>query len=128
MTKKGSEYERELIHKLNNIGYEAIRIPASGGGTSRNLPDILCGDGNNYIAIQCKKVKQLPVYFPEYEAKNLLSFSSKFGAIPLLGIRIVRREWMFFDLSELPITKSGNHRVDERIFERGIKLEELKEL
>jgi len=39
----GSDRERELVETLEATGYAAMRCPASGGATTRELPDVLCG-------------------------------------------------------------------------------------
>ena len=49
MAKKGSAEERDLVHKLWNKKFAAMRAPASGGATKRPLPDVLAGNGKIYF-------------------------------------------------------------------------------
>jgi len=39
----GARYERELVNALDACGYVAMRAPASGAATDRELPDVLAG-------------------------------------------------------------------------------------
>ena len=51
MVKKGSAEERDLVHKLWERDFAAMRAPASGGATKKPLPDVIAGNGNIYLAI-----------------------------------------------------------------------------
>ena len=45
MSKTGSKEERDLVNMLWDVGFAAMRAPASGGATKRPLPDVLAGNG-----------------------------------------------------------------------------------
>ena len=60
MSKKGAIEERHIVHIFEQNGYSAIRIPASGGGTKLDRPDVLAGNGYNTYAIE------LDGYFHQY--------------------------------------------------------------
>ena len=95
--KKGSRYERELVNRFESLGWGALRCPASGGATDRELPDILAGlalDGpskdypiSRALAIELKSGKSTTLYVDRDEVKALRSFAESFGATPLLGAR-----------------------------------------
>ena len=95
--KKGSRYERELVNRFESLGWGALRCPASGGATDRELPDILAGlalDGpskdfpiSRALAIELKSGKSTTLYVDRDEVKALRSFAQSFGATPLLGAR-----------------------------------------
>ena len=95
--KKGSRYERELVNRFESCGWGALRCPASGGATDRELPDILAGlalDGpskdypiSRALAIELKSGKSTTLYVDKEEVKALKSFAESFGATPLLGAR-----------------------------------------
>ena len=95
--KKGSRYERELVNRFESCGWGALRCPASGGATDRELPDILAGlalDGpskdypiSRALAIELKSGKSTTLYVDRDEVKALRSFAESFGATPLLGAR-----------------------------------------
>lgn len=46
--KKGASYERELVDRLRDAGYGALRLPSSGSATERDLPDVLAGCKNDW--------------------------------------------------------------------------------
>lgn len=52
--RKGEHRERELVNRLDAIGFAVMRAPASGSATDRELPDALAGDGENFYAIEAK--------------------------------------------------------------------------
>ena len=95
--KKGSRYERELVNRFESCGWGALRCPASGGATDRELPDILAGlalDGpskdfpiSQALAIELKSGKSTTLYVDKEEVYALRSFAQSFGATPLLGAR-----------------------------------------
>ena len=47
MAKKGSAEERDLVHKLWDRHFAAMRAPASGGATKKPLPDVIAGNGSS---------------------------------------------------------------------------------
>ena len=95
--KKGSRYERELVNRFESLGWGALRCPASGGATNRELPDILAGlafegPSKDYpisraLAIELKSGKATTLYVDREEVYALRSFADSFGATPLLGAR-----------------------------------------
>ena len=55
MAKKGSAEERDLVHKLWERDFAAMRAPASGGATKKPLPALIAKlnfDNNIYIVIK----------------------------------------------------------------------------
>ena len=52
MAKKGSAEERDLVHKLRERNFAAMRAPASGGATKNPLPDVIAGNGKIYLVIK----------------------------------------------------------------------------
>lgn len=112
----GARYERELVNTLGECGYVAMRAPASGAATVRDLPDVLAGraaetnanhvqrsdrwivpDGGFYLsvmsealAIELKTIDSTTAYVGEDEAEDLVRFAEAFGARPLLGVRFKR--------------------------------------
>ncbi len=124
MKRKGTKFERELIHILWEGGYAAIRSPTSGGATSYPMPDIIAGNGERYIAIEVKMRSKLPIYIDEQQIKDLAMFSNLFGAEPIIGIKLPRKDWRFFRISQLERTKKG-YKIDSEVFPLGIDIYEL---
>src|SRR3989344_9252047 len=105
---KGSNAERELIHLLWEAGWAALRAAGS-GSTPHLCPDILAGNGKRVLAIECKSVRTSRKYFPFEEIHDLIRFSKKVGAEPIVGVRFLKKPWKFFSAHSLPITT--NHYV-----------------
>lgn len=123
--KKGDRRERELVNLLDDGRWAVMRAPASGGGTKRELPDVLCGDGNVFYAIELKSSNGDPIYIDEEEVNGLKFFADNFGAIDMIGVRFDRCDFYFFDPDELYRTNSGNYRVKKEDLEDGIHVDEL---
>ena len=72
MAKKGSAEERDLVHKLWERNFAAMRAPASGGATKRPLPDWL--EMARFIWLL--KLKRLPRKKSILKRSKLLRFVS----------------------------------------------------
>ncbi len=126
MSKTGSVEERDLVNKLWDAGFAAMRAPASGGATKRPLPDVLAGNGNLYLAIEVKSTKQEHIYIDNEKITNLIEFSDIFGATPYVGAKFIRKPWRFIKLEDLHVTRSNNYRVNTDLaFSKGIDFEEM---
>jgi len=84
---KGDSNERELVNYLDSNGWAAIRAPASGSATQRELPDVLVGNGDRFYAIEAKRASDSLIYYDSEEVEALVFFAKNFGATPLLGGR-----------------------------------------
>ena len=51
MSKRGSTEERHLVKYLEQHGFAATRIPASGGATKSDRPDVLAGNGKHSYGV-----------------------------------------------------------------------------
>ena len=126
MSKKGSIEERDLVNKLWDAGFAAMRAPASGGATKRPLPDVLAGNGKIYLAIEVKSSRQDHIYIDKEKIDNLIEFSDIFGATPYVGAKFIRKKWRFIKLDDLHVTRSNNYRVNTDLaFSKGIDFEEI---
>lgn len=126
MSKTGSVEERDLVNKLWDAGFAAMRAPASGGATKRPLPDVLAGNGKLYLAIEVKSTKQEHIYIDNEKITNLIEFSDIFGATPYVGAKFIRKPWRFIKLEDLHVTRSNNYRVNTDLaFSKGIDFEEM---
>jgi len=122
--KKGTRFERELIHKLWENGFAAIRSPASGGSTNYPMPDIIAGNGKKYLAIEVKMRAKLPLYIDEQQIKDLAMFSNLFGADAVIGLKLPRQDWRFFEIKQLKRTEKG-YKIDSEVFHLGFDIYEL---
>jgi len=108
---KGDRRERELVNRLDEAGFAVMRAPASGAATTRELPDVLAGDGDVFYAVEAKSSAGDPIYLTGEEVEALVYFSQNFGARPKIGVRFDREDWYFFHPSDLHVTDGGNYRV-----------------
>lgn len=124
--RKGERRERELVNRLDEIGFAVMRAPASGSATERELPDVLAGDGERFYAIEAKSSNGNPIYLDGEEVGALCYFASSFGARPRIGIRFDEEAWTFFDPDDLYVTDGGSYRVKkETAIARGEDIFEL---
>jgi holliday junction resolvase Hjr len=100
---KGTNAERELVKFFNESGWGAIRI--AGSGSSRYpSPDLLAGNAQRRLAIECKVTKDQKKYFTEGEIDQLKEFSLKFGAESWVGVKFAGTDWYFLLLEDLQKT------------------------
>ena len=83
---KGTNAERELIHKFWAEGYASIRSAGS-GSMKYPSPDILTAKEGKILAIECKITKSKSKYFETNEIDDLNRFAEIFGAIPYIAIK-----------------------------------------
>ncbi len=120
----GSDTERTLVNALTATGWRAIRAPASGGGTDRDLPDVLAGRAhpdtqrNETWAIEVKTTHAHNCYVTESEDIALNKFAVGFGgATPLFAVKFSsrgqrRRIWLL-DPDDCPITDDGHRALNK---------------
>ena len=122
---KGSNAERELLHKFWNTG-EWCAIRSAGSGSMKYPgPDLLVGNLVRRMAIECKSTKGDKIYLDEHDVKQLKEFSKVFDARPWFAIKFLRRGWLFLAIEDLDKTPTG-YAIDFKKAElRGISFEEL---
>ncbi|MFC7204930.1 Holliday junction resolvase Hjc [Haloferax namakaokahaiae] len=109
--RKGDRRERELVNLLDEAGFAVMRAPASGSATTRELPDVLAGNGEVFYAIEAKASSGRPIYLSGEEVEALIYFSQNFGAKARIAVRFDREDWYFFHPGDLYVTDGGNYRV-----------------
>lgn len=97
---KGSNAERELIHKFWSVGFAAIRSAGS-GSMKYPSPDILVAKDNRILAIECKVTKDSSKYFEKREIDELCEFARIFGAEPQVAVKFKGHDWLFLLPSQL---------------------------
>jgi len=102
--KKGIACERELVHKLWDLGFGAVRIAGS-GCTKTPSADIVAGRAGKVYTIECKSSKSENYYLDKSVVEQLLEFSRRFDSTPLIGIRFKNQEWAFLKIEHLPLFK-----------------------
>lgn len=124
---KGSQRERELVNILHNAGWTVVRAPASGGATDRELPDVLAGNTEVFVAIEAKSSGGDPIYIDKQEITDLEYFAESFGSIALMGVRFGAEYgdphyandgdsgWRFLEPDACYRTPGGNYRVKKPV-------------
>ena len=126
MAKKGSAEERDLVHKLWDRNFAAMRAPASGGATKKPLPDVVAGNGEIYLAIEVKTTTKDKIYIDEPQIRALYEFSKIFGAKAYIGVRFKYTKWLFLEPENTPRTKTGNYRVEkDYAIEKALEIDEI---
>lgn len=81
-----------------------MRSPGSGGGTPRELPDVLAGNGCIQLAIEAKSRSSGWIYLSGDEVESLIYFAQTFGAKARVGVRYDYNDWRFFHPGDLHMT------------------------
>mgnify|MGYP006291759107 CR=1 FL=1 len=87
---KGDRVEREFINLLRDLGLKIMRAPSSGSATTRDLPDVLAGNGEEIlIGCEVKASGGDRLYIEEHEVEALKRFTAGFhpDCVPLLVTR-----------------------------------------
>ena len=126
LAKKGSAEERDLVHKLWERDFAAMRAPASGGATKRPLPDVVAGNSKLYLAIEVKTTTKDKVYIDTEQIDALLEFSRIFGAKAYIGVKFKYTKWLFLEPEKAERTRNGNYKVEkDYILEKGLEIDEI---
>lgn len=104
--RKGTNAERDLIKLFWSVGWAAVRVAGS-GSMHFPSPDLLVGNKIRRLAIEVKTTKEEKKYFSKEEVKQLLVFSSFFGAESWLAIKFSHCDWVFVNPEDLEKTR-GN--------------------
>ncbi len=98
---------------------------AGSGSTTVPAPDLLVGNQQRKLAIECKSGKDKR-YLTKKEVEELIFFAEKFGAEAWIGVRFNNVDWLFLRPEELGVSKGDNFFVSvELAKERGISFENL---
>jgi Holliday junction resolvase len=115
----GANAERMLATALDELGYGVMRAPASGGGTSRDMPDVLASKPDERpLAIELKSTHSHNAYVRDEEDIALTRFSEAFGADPILGFLFKspggqrRRIWLC-DADDCRLTDGGHRALSQ---------------
>ncbi len=125
MKSKGTRAERELLHLFWDNNWACMRSAGS-GSTTMPSPDLIAGNKNNLLAIECKSSRGLSRNLPKVEIDQLIKFSEIINAKPVLAMRFDKNGWYFLDAKKTPLNKKGNYTISLKLCqEKGIKFDEL---
>ena len=121
---KGIGAERELIHLFWSRNWASLRV--AGSGSSRYpSPDVLAGNGNRRIAVECKSSSETVKYLTAKEVSELEKFSRIFGAEPWIGMRFNDMKWYFLSLEDLKNSGNSFSISVELAKKKGLEFDEL---
>ena len=121
---KGSNAERELLHMFWKNNWACVRTAGS-GSMKYDSPDVLAGNHNKKLAIECKVTKSNYQYFTKEEIFSLRSFSHLFGAEAFVGIKFNGKGWIFLKANLLRETEKNYCVAKNDAEDKGICFEEL---
>jgi Holliday junction resolvase len=105
MYQKGRRAERFLVEKLWDLNYAAIRVPGSGRSYKRPHPDVVAGNGIQYLAFQVKSTKEKYKYFRKDEISDLEEFCRVFGSLPVIAVKYPRELRLYTPEDLIPTEK-----------------------
>lgn len=118
---KGSNAERELIHMFWQIeGWVACRVAGS-GRMPYPSPDVIAGNKQKKLAIECKTTAGDYQYLTKEEVAELIQFSQRFDAEPWIGMKFTREGWFFIKPENLTETNKNFTISRDEIKQKGIE-------
>lgn len=131
----GQQRERELVNffKENWKSGDAMRLAASGGGSTADLPDVFATVGNDLYAIEQKyagRGQDYTSYVQNEEQVDLRNFAHVWGAEPLIVFRFSNdTTWyaveLYSDLHMEELTEAGSIGGKRKYRDRYETLEEI---
>ncbi len=121
---KGSNAERELVHMFWKNEWACMRAAGS-GSTQFCCPDIIAGNAERRIAIECKSTKFKTQYLTKKEIEDLKYFALKFGAEAWIGVRFTGMKWFFINTEDLKDSGKSFSVSIELARMKGLLFEEL---
>lgn len=101
--KRGYDAERELVHKLRDNGYYAIRIPVS-APSNESLPDVFAVKDDSILSIEVKSQARYS-YYKRAQVEKLFGFLDIHKLYPrryaVLAAKFKYRGW-WFDVVQKP--------------------------
>lgn len=100
--KKGYDAEREIVNKLREAGFMAVRIPVS-APSREPLPDVFAVKGDRILAIEVKSQERY-AYFKKRQVEKLYQFLEIHRLYPkrmaVLAAKFKRAGWSFIIADE----------------------------
>jgi len=108
MKKRGYDAERELVKKLREAGFSALRVPVS-APSNEPLPDVFAIRGNTIIAFEVKSQARY-AYYKRKQLDKLFEFLEIHKIYPkrmaVLAAKFRYKGWVF-----LTIDKPGDYSL-----------------
>ncbi len=123
--RRGIAEERELVHRLDDLGFAVLRAPASGSSTKLDRPDLVAGGYGMHLALEVKTTGKATLYIQKASIDQLMRFSKRFGATPYLAVKFKHqhRGWVLIGPEGLIETRSGYKLTLKEALRVGSRLE-----
>ena len=121
---KGINAERELVHLFWKHGWAAVRVAGS-GSSHYPSPDLVVGNKNRKLAIECKACKGDRQYLTKQEVDELVAYAQLFGAEPWIAVRFNTLDWSFHMIDDLTKTENSYGVSRESARKKGLSFAEL---
>lgn len=128
---KGTAAERELFHLFWKQQWAVVRAAGS-GSTKMPCPDLIAGNVNRKLAIECKVTKSVKQYLTKQEVEELKQFAAWFGAEPWIAVKFNKTRnsgllpWYFLTPEDLEETEGSNYVISIPLARRkGLGFEEV---
>ncbi|NYZ78242.1 hypothetical protein H0N96_02460 [Candidatus Micrarchaeota archaeon] len=118
---KGTFFERELKHRLEDKGFFVVR--ASGSGCDGVSPDLIALHTTKKFAVECKAWRRAP-RIEGTKFKILSEWQATTGMPLYIAWKSPRKEWRFFPLSFLKESPLG-YALAKNDLEAGLTLGDL---
>lgn len=127
MGHRGFREERELVNRLEKLGFAVLRAPASGAGTKLDRPDLVAGRRGFYIVVEVKTTRRKVLYIRAESLEQLVRFAERFGAEPYLAVKFKRSGygWLLLKPGQMERTSKGYKISVEEAYRKGMPLEVL---
>ncbi len=96
---KGARCERELLSKLNEMGYSIIR--AAGSGVNSISPDIMGIKKDHALCFECKAWDSSSISIDHEKYASLMKWRTNTGMGTYMAWRVSNEGWYFIALEEL---------------------------
>lgn len=93
---KGANAERELIKKLDLLGFAVLRVAGS-GVNPLPCPDVVALKYGKIIAFECKAKKGDYLAIKKEQMDEEVAWAKKAGAIFLVAWKVPRNGWLLID-------------------------------
>jgi Holliday junction resolvase len=121
---RGSQAERELVHKFWAAGWAAFRAAGS-GSVKYDVPDVIAGNAARKVGIEAKITTEEKKYFTKEEVESLVAFCQRFGCESWVAVRFFRKPWRFIAIEDLRKTNASYVISQEDAERKGLTFEEL---
>ena len=121
---RGSQAERDLVHRFWAAGWAAFRAAGS-GSNQYATPDVITGNAARKVAIEAKITTSDVKYYSKKEVDELVAFCNRFGCEAWVAVRFFRKSWRFIAIEDLRKTENSYVISLEDSERKGLTFEQL---